>query len=113
LSTSETSSRSYLFASTLDASNRIHISDNTVMPPVQKASILVREMPCRITFSAGGKYAYPPPGDVIDVKTRKIVATLEDQHYNGLQSKKKVGIQLRNGKTVAAGDPFGINQEKK
>ncbi|MEP7188833.1 MAG: hypothetical protein ABI901_06575, partial [Roseiflexaceae bacterium] len=84
------------------ANNRVHVFDNTVMPPVQKTSILVRDMPGWITFSVDGKYAYPSSGDVIDVKSRKIVATLEDQHYNGVQSEKMVEIQFRNGKAFAA-----------
>ena len=95
------------------ANNRVHIFDNTVMPPVQKTSILVRDMPGWITFSRDGKYAYPSTGDVIDVKTRKIVATLEDQDHNAVQSEKMVEIQFSGGKAVAAGDQFGIGQVKK
>ncbi|WP_018621571.1 YncE family protein [Spirosoma luteum] len=95
------------------ANNRVHIFDNTVMPPIQKTSILVRDMPGWITFSRDGKYAYPSTGDVIDVKTRKIVATLEDQDHNAVQSEKMVEIQFSGGKAVAAGDQFGIGQVKK
>ncbi len=95
------------------ANNRVHVFDNTVMPPVQKTSILVRDMPGWITFSVDGKYAYPSTGDVIDVKTRKIVATLEDQNHNAVQSEKMVEIQFSGGKAVAAGDQFGIGQVKK
>lgn len=95
------------------ANNRVHVFDNTVMPPVQKTSILVRDMPGWITFSVDGKYAYPSTGDVIDVKTRKIVATLEDQNYNSVQSEKMVEIQFRDGKAIAAGDQFGIGQVKR
>ncbi|RRB00677.1 YncE family protein [Larkinella rosea] len=94
------------------ANNRVHVFDNTVMPPVQKTSILVRDMPGWITFSLDGKYAYPSSGDIIDVKTRKIVATLEDQHYNQVQSEKMVEIHFSGGKAVAAGDQFGIGQRK-
>jgi len=95
------------------ANNRVHVFDNTVMPPVQKTSILVRDMPGWITFSVDGKYAYPSSGDVIDVKTRKIVTTLEDQNYNSVQSEKMVEIHFSGGKAVAAGDQFGIGQNKK
>lgn len=94
------------------ANNRVHIFDNTVMPPVQKTSILVRDMPGWISFSLDGKYAYPSSGDIIDVKTRKIVATLEDQDFNGVQSEKMVEIHFNGGKAVAAGDQFGIGQMK-
>ena len=94
------------------ANNRIHVFDNTVMPPVQKTSILVRDMPGWITFSLDGKYAYPSTGDIIDVKTRKIVSTLEDSQFNSVQSEKMVEIHFANGKSVMAGDQFGIGQVK-
>ncbi len=83
------------------------------MPPVQKTSILLKDMPGWITFSLDGKYAYPATGDVIDVKTRKIVASLEDQEHNDVQSEKMVEIHFSGGKPVAAGDQFGIGQVNK
>lgn len=95
------------------ANNRLHVFDNTVMPPRQITTIQVRDMPGWITFSLDGKYAYPSSGDVIDVKTRKIVATLEDQNYNSVQSEKMVEIQFSGNKAVRAGDQFGIGQVKK
>ena len=95
------------------ANNRVHVFDNTVMPPVQKTSILVRDMPGWITFSMDGKYAYPSTGDIIDVKTRKIITTLEDQDFNAVQSEKMVEIHFSGGKAVAAGDQFGLGQVKK
>ena len=95
------------------ANNRLHVFDNTVMPPVQKSTIQVRDMPGWITFSVDGRYAYPSTGDVIDVKTRKIVATLEDGQYNSVQSEKMIEIHFRDNKPVAAGDQFGLGQVKK
>lgn len=92
---------------------RLHVFDNTVMPPVQKTTILVKDMPGWITFSLDGKYAYPATGEVIDVKTRKIVANLEDQDHNDVQSEKMVEIHFSGGKPVAAGDQFGLGQMKK
>ncbi len=95
------------------ANNRLHVFDNTVMPPVQRTTIQVRDMPGWITFSTDGKYAYPSTGDVIDVKTRRIVATLEDGQHNAVQSEKMIEIHFRDNKPVAAGDQFGIGQVKK
>ncbi|MBN8824491.1 MULTISPECIES: hypothetical protein [unclassified Spirosoma] len=92
---------------------RLHVFDNTVMPPVQKTSIALKDMPGWITFSLDGKYAYPATGDVIDVKTRKIIASLEDQDHNDVQSEKMVEIHFSGGKPVAAGDQFGLGQVKK
>ncbi len=95
------------------ANSRLHVFDNTVMPPVQKTTIPVRDMPGWITFSTDGKYAYPSTGDVIDVKTRRIVATLEDGQHNSVQSEKMIEIHFRDNKPVAAGDQFGIGQVSK
>lgn len=92
------------------ANNRVHVFDNTVMPPRQVTSIELRDMPGWVTFSLDGKYAYPSTGDVIDVKTRKIVATLEDEHYNAVQSEKMVEIDFSGGKAVRAGDQFGVGR---
>ena len=92
------------------ANNRLHVFDNTVMPPVQRTTIQVRDMPGWITFSTDGRYAYPSTGDVIDVKTRRIIATLEDGQNNSVQSEKMIEIHFRDSKPVAAGDQFGIGQ---
>ena len=92
------------------ANNRLHVFDNTVMPPKQVTTITVRDMPGWITFSLDGKYAYPSTGDIIDVKTRKIVATLEDQHYNSVQSEKMVEIHFNSNKPIKAGDQFGMGR---
>ena len=94
-----------------DGSNdRIHVFDNTVMPPVQRTSIRVRDMPGWISMSLDGRYAYPSTGDVIDVKTRRIVATLEDGENNSVQSEKIIEIHFRGNKPITAGDQFGIGQ---
>jgi DNA-binding beta-propeller fold protein YncE len=95
------------------ANYRLHVFDNTVMPPVQKTTIALKDTPGWITFSLDGKYAYPSTGDVIDVKTRKIVASLEDQNHNDVQSEKMVEIHFSGGKAIAAGDQFGIGQVRK
>jgi DNA-binding beta-propeller fold protein YncE len=97
-----------------DAFNqRLHIFDNTVMPPKQKESIEVRDQPGWITFSMDGKYAYPSTGEVIDVKTKKIVATLKDENGNPVSSEKVVEIHMDGKKAVKAGDQFGIGRVTK
>ncbi len=91
-----------------DAFNqRIHIFDNTVMPPKQKESVELRDQPGWITFSIDGRYAYPSTGEVIDVKSRKIVATLADEQGNPVQSEKMVEIHMDGKKAITAGDQFG------
>jgi DNA-binding beta-propeller fold protein YncE len=94
-----------------DAFNqRLHIFDNTVMPPKQKESIELRDQPGWVTFSMDGKYAYPSTGEVIDVKTRKTVTTLMDEKGNPVQSEKMVEIHMDGKKARKAGDQFGIGR---
>ena len=59
--------------------SQLHVFDATEMPPRQVASIQLREQPGWITFSLDGRLAYPSTGEVIDVATRQIVATLADE----------------------------------
>lgn len=94
-----------------DAFNqRLHIFDNTVMPPRQVASIEVWDQPGWITFSLDGRYAFPSTGEVIDVKTRKILTTLKDEKGNRVMSEKMVEVHLNGKKAVKAGDQFGIGR---
>ena len=77
------------------------------MPPKQVESLKVRDEPGWITFSIDGRYAYPSTGDVIDVATRKIVATLTDEDGRHVQSEKMVEIDFEDGKPVRAGASSG------
>jgi len=64
-----------------------------------------------VTFGIDGQYAYPSTGDVIDAKTKKIVAVLRDEHGNHVQSEKMLEIDFdARGKPVRAGDQFGIGR---
>jgi len=94
-----------------DAFNqRVHIFDNTVMPPKQIANVELRDEPGWITFSLDGRHAYPSTGEIIDIKTRRIVATLKDEKGNPVMSEKVVEIHLDGNKAVKAGDQFGIGR---
>jgi hypothetical protein len=88
--------------------NRVHIFDNTVSPPRQVASIPVRDQPGWITFSIDGRYAYPSTGDVIEVKTRKIVAELTDEKRTPVQSEKLLEIDFAGDRPVRVGNQFGL-----
>jgi len=92
--------------------NRIHVFDNTVMPPAQRTSIQVRDMPGWISFSLDGNFVYSSTGEIIEAKTRRIIATLEDQHYNSVQSEKMIEIHMQDNKPVRVGDQFGLGQVK-
>jgi len=90
----------------------LHVFDATVMPPKQTVSIkLLREQPGWVTFSLDGKYAYPSTGEVIDVKTKKIVAGLIDEEGREVESEKVVEIVFADGTVVRCGDQFGLGRE--
>ncbi len=94
-----------------DAFNsRLHIFDATVSPPKQLENIPLRDQPGWITFTLDGQYAYPSTGEVIETKTRKIVATLKDEHGQDVQSEKLVEIDFRGAQPVRAGDQFGLGR---
>ncbi|MEY2429885.1 MAG: hypothetical protein QOJ40_2770 [Verrucomicrobiota bacterium] len=92
-----------------DATNkRLHIFDNSARPPKQGASILLRDEPGWVTFSIDGRYAYPSTGDVIEVKTRKIVTSLADEQGNAVQSEKMLEIDFAGDVPVRNGNQFGL-----
>lgn len=88
---------------------RLHIF-SAVKPYQQLTTIPLQDMPGWVTFSLDGKYAYPSSGEVIDVKTRKILLTLQDEHHNSVASEKMMELQMAGGKVVRAGDQFGIGR---
>lgn len=95
----------------VDAFNeRVHVFDATVMPPKQVTSIKLRDEPGWVTFTLDGQYAYPSTGEVIDVKTRKIVAVLKDEIGGPVQSEKMVEIDFEGDRPVRAGDQFGVGR---
>jgi DNA-binding beta-propeller fold protein YncE len=88
---------------------RMHIFENK--PPYkQLTTIPLQDMPGWVTFSLDGKYAYPSSGEVIDVKTRKIVTLLTDEDNNYVASEKMVEIQFVDNKAVKIGDQFGLGR---
>jgi len=86
---------------------RLHVF-SAEAPYQQLTTIPVQDMPGWITFSMDGKYAYPSSGEVIDVKTRKILLTLKDEFNNSVASEKMVEVQFNGDKPVKAGNQFGI-----
>ena len=90
----------------------MRIFDATVMPPALKTSVALRDEPGWISFSLDGRIAYASTGDMIDTRTKKIVATLQDEHGAAVESEKIVEIQFANGKAVRASDQFGVGAKK-
>jgi len=91
---------------------RMHVF-SAKAPYQQLTTIPLQDMPGWITFSLDGKYAYPSSGEVIDVKTRKILTTLKDEFNNGVGSEKMVEVDFSNSKAFKAGDQFGIGRVTK
>ena len=79
-----------------DAGPYIHVFDCTTTPHRQMADIKLNHRNGWITFGVDGRYAYASSGDVIDTKTKKIVASL-------VESEKLLEIQFEGGKAVRVG----------
>ena len=89
---------------------RLHVF--SAQPPYQQlTTIPLQDMPGWITFTTDGKYAYPSSGEVIEVKTRKTITTLQDEFNNNVSSEKMIECRLRGNKLVSAGDQFGIGRK--
>jgi hypothetical protein len=90
------------------ANSRLHIFDNTVMPPKQTGVITLRDQPGWISFGIDGRLAYSSTGEVIQVNTRKIVAALKDETGAAVQSEKLLEIDFEGGRAMVAGNQFGL-----
>jgi len=88
---------------------RLHVF-SAVAPYQQLTTIPLQDMPGWVTFSLDGKFAYPSSGEVIDVKTRKVLLTLKDEFNNSVGSEKMLEVDFGGGKAVRAGDQFGIGR---
>jgi len=94
-----------------DATNsRLHVFDVTSLPPKQTVSIPLREQPGWVTFSLDGRLAWPSTGEVIDTRTKKVVAALKDEEGREVHSEKVVEVHFKGGKPVRAGDQFGVGR---
>jgi len=92
------------------ANSRMHVFDATVMPPRQTTSIQLRDQPGWITFSIDGRFALPSTGEIIDTKSKKILAALRDEQGREVHSEKMLEIDFENGVPVRAGDQFGLGR---
>jgi hypothetical protein len=87
--------------------NYIHIFDNTKIPPRQIQSIKTTAGPFWITIGLDGKLAYVSSGDVIDIKTRKIVGTMKDEYGRTMHSEKLLDMLFTDGKLTRVANQFG------
>ena len=87
--------------------NYIHIFDNTRMPPKQMESIKTTAGPYWITVGLDGKLAYVSSGDIIDIKTRKIIGQMKDEYGRQMHSEKLLHMVFTNGKLTRVANQFG------
>jgi DNA-binding beta-propeller fold protein YncE len=97
----------------VDAANRrVHVFDNTVMPPRQGPSIALREQPGWLTFTLDGRHALMSTGEIVDVKTKAIIASLTDETGAAVHSEKVVEVIWQEGRPLRNGDQFGIGRKR-
>jgi len=89
----------------------IHVFDNTVMPPKQTVSIQARDCVGWLSTSLDGRNVYSSTGEVIDIATKKVVATLTDETGRAVQSEKLLDVVISNGKVVRVGNQFGVGMK--
>ena len=63
-------------------------------PPVEKSSIQLTRQPRSITFSRDGRLAYVSTGDVLDVASKRVVATLTDEQGMVVQSEHMIDADM-------------------
>jgi DNA-binding beta-propeller fold protein YncE len=89
----------------------LFVFDATKNPPVQRAAVkLSGGGHGWVTFSLDGRYAWCHTPDVIDAKTREVVATLKDEAGKPIAGSKFIEVHFKDGKVVAMGDQFGLGR---
>jgi len=91
---------------------RMWVFDATVMPPKRLEAIDLRSKSHGwITFSLDGRYAWTDTGEVIDARSKKVVATLKGEGGKGeIMSSKFIEIHFKDGKVIKVGEQFGIGR---
>jgi hypothetical protein len=77
------------------------------MPPRQIDSIKTSAGPYWITVGLDGKLAYVSSSDVIDMKSRKIIARMKDEYGRPMYSEKLLDMVFTNGKLTSVANQFG------
>jgi DNA-binding beta-propeller fold protein YncE len=90
----------------------IHVFDVTATPAKQVASLKMRDCVGWVSFSMDGRFAYSSTGEIIDVATRKVIATLRDEAGRDVQSEKMLDVTIADGKVVRAGNQFGVGARR-
>jgi DNA-binding beta-propeller fold protein YncE len=96
------------------AANKLYVFDVTGTSPKQKEVVSVSNGAHGwIAFSHDGRYAYSASPEVIDAKSKKIVATLHDESGAPVCSSKFVEIDFHGSDVSQVGDQFGVGRVRK
>jgi len=85
----------------------ILVYDNTGEWPVLKMTFPTTASADWITMGLDGKYALLSSADVVDVKTKKIVAQMKDEYGKPMHSEKYLEMAFSNGKLTRTVSQFG------
>jgi DNA-binding beta-propeller fold protein YncE len=85
--------------------NKIHIFSNTE-DPKEIDTIDTAEGAYWLTFGLDGTLAYASSGDIIDVKTHKIVGQMKDEYGHTMYSEKLLDITFDNGHAQRVSNQF-------
>lgn len=86
------------------------VYDNTGEWPVLKMNFKTTASADWITMGIDGKYAFLSSGDVVDVKSKKLVAMMNDEYGKPMHSEKYLEMSFSNGKLLRTVSQFGQGQ---
>jgi DNA-binding beta-propeller fold protein YncE len=88
---------------------KLFVFDATQTPPAPKGSVeLSTGGHGWVNFSLDGAYAWTHTPDIFDAKTKKKIATLQDEHGKPFGSSKLIEVHIRGGKVARVGSEFGL-----
>lgn len=85
--------------------DKIHVFSNTPHPR-EIDTINLTQPPCWITIGLDGKYAYVSSGDIIDVRTHKVVGKMLDEFGHPMFSEKVLDMTFINGHLQRVSNQF-------
>ncbi len=83
------------------------VYDNTGEWPVLKSTFATTASADWITMGIDGQYAFLSSGDVVDVKSKKLVGQMKDEYGKPMHSEKVLELAFSNGRLVKAESQFG------
>jgi len=87
--------------------NKIHIFSNTDDPKeIATIDSVAGPGPFWLTFGLDEKYAYASSGDIIDIKTHKVVGAMKDEYGRSIYSEKLLDITFDGGHAQRVSNQF-------